>query len=267
MTHLRAFTPLTIDSVETLVPSSATDSLPLKKHDITLRSPQNVLKVEIRLGVDPEAESVETLSLNHISPWADPELGTWIQKHVSKCDISTIGWACGRYWEVASVRGLCWYRCYENFGDLLSPLVGSDGVATSTNKAKAISSRRRGRPRNEETSPVRASIASNEGQEYEAEEQDVEISLSRSILRTHIGRTSLLFSRSGVSLLITWRIDFDWAGDVESELSASASYPKSWCSGDERACLDNVGRLFDRLVRRTGVYDALTAILALLFEE
>ena len=265
--YLRAFTPFTVTSIETLVPQSGTDSSLLKHVDIRLRSPQNVLQVELRLSVSPETESVEALSLRQLSSWAKPELETWTQKLASKCDLSTIGWACGRYWDVACIRAKCWNRCYQKFGDLVPHPVGSDGKAVGIDEAQVPVSRRRGSSRNAENRSDEGSLSGNDGQESGAEEPHDKLSMSRSTLLVHIGRTSLLFSRSNISLLISWRIDFDWTGEPVSDVSASASYPKSWVSTDTRASLDNVGRLFDRLVRKLGVYGAVTVIVPLLFED
>lgn len=90
-------------------------------------------------------------------------------------------------------------------------------------------------------------------------------SISRQSLHELSGQQFLLFSDGTVSLRISWRIGFDWTGEVESHVSASTAFPSSWRDADERASLGKVGDVFERLVGGRGVFDATRIVVALLF--
>jgi hypothetical protein len=46
-------------------------------------------------------------------------------------------------------------------------------------------------------------------------------------LLPHIGRTAMDIVGEGVDLRLEWRVGFDWTGEAESYISASARMPKS----------------------------------------
>lgn len=265
VSYLRAFTPLTITSVETLVPSSGSDKPLLQRHDITLSSPHDLLKVELHLSVSTSNQTVDSLDLVSISPWADRELGNWARKVITTGDISSVGWACGRYWDVASIRARCWNRCCAKLPNLLGTILSEEDVATGgVLRGNRPSSKRKGRKRK-----VAIAEADDSGSNSDRDSDDESLSeprISRSSLFEHLGRQSLLFTRSGVSLLISWSIDFDWTGEAESHVSAAASFPQCWRDADERASLRKIGDVFDRLVGERGVFEAVKGVVALLFE-
>lgn len=91
--------------------------------------------------------------------------------------------------------------------------------------------------------------------------------LSRSDLGLYLPLSSLTLSLSEISLHITWRITFDWLGDVESHVSAQASFPLAWKSADERGSLGNVGEVFDRLVRKRGIREAVRIVVGVIFGD
>ncbi|MCJ1250947.1 hypothetical protein MMC30_008176 [Trapelia coarctata] len=265
MPYLQVFTPLTVISVDTLVPSSSSDEPLLQHHDITLSSPKELLKVELRLSVNTNNQAVDSLALITISPWADLELGRWARKVVTTGDIASVGWACGRYWDVAATRARCWNRCCAAFPNLLSTLLLNENVRTlGVGPGKVPFPKQRGRKRKEDVAGG-DDDGSNSERESEGDLQsDPEI--PRSSILKHLGRQSLLFTRSGVSILISWSIDFDWTGEAESHVSATASFPQSWRNADERASLGKIGGVFDRLVRERGVFEAVKVVVVLLFE-
>ena len=108
-------------------------------------------------------------------------------------------------------------------------------------------------------------------QEREIEEGTTERPFPASVFRSdvvaNIGNQSLLFTRSGVYLLILWRIDFDWIGEVESDISAITSFPTTWENADERGSLRKVGEAFDRLLRQRGILEAIRIMVHLIFPD
>ena len=256
--HLLVFTPFTITSKDLLVSSSINDGPVLRNQDITLTSPDDLLNIELHLSVATMLDAVNILSVSNVSPWAEAELGTKIRQQAKTGDISSLGWACGRYWDVASIRARCWRRCQEQYGHLLY----KNGRAKKG--ADALMSNRESQLRQSTTG--KANDLNSSGYSQTAESALPSLSISKSVISTqNLGRQSLFFFQTGVSLLVTWTIDFDWTGEAESHVSACAAFPKSWRNVDERASLDQVPALFSRLVRERGVYAAVRITLALLF--
>jgi len=77
-------------------------------------------------------------------------------------------------------------------------------------------------------------------------------------------RTSLLLTGEGVEFRIEWNVIFDWTGEAESIISASARVPSSWQEEDERGSLAKVPETFDSLVKARGPMAAVRAMVALL---
>ncbi|SLM37248.1 hypothetical protein LPUS_06991 [Lasallia pustulata] len=258
--HLRVFTPLTISSTDTLLPST-TPSAPLfQRHNITLASPQNLLNVNLSLTANTTTGTVDNLDVVALSPWAIPELGTWIRKRALDGDVSSIGWAIGRYWEVAQLRAKCWGRCERDHPDLVAHKGHNAGKSKGHEKPALPKRRRRSRKENQiQGDGERADGDNNDDNSVTAE------SLSRHHILPHLGRTSLLFQRDAISLLISWRIDFDWTGEVQSHVAASAAFPDSWERTDERHSLRKVGPLFQKLVQLKGVRGAVGVLVGLVF--
>ena len=251
--YLQAFTPLEISSIDTLITSSTIDEPYLQQQQITLTSPEHLLRVELQLTVDATIEAVHSLSLVAISPWADSELGTWIRKQAPKGDISSIGWACGRFWEVASIRATCWKRCQEKYSHLLPNAEIQSGDLEHVGKVRSDGTRAR-------------TESPNAGIEAESI-SGLTSATGRNVLLAHMGSQSLLFTRAGVSLLIVWHICFDWTGEVENHVSASGVFPASWRKADKRASLGRVGELFEKLVQDRGVSPSVEVVVRLLFPD
>ena len=257
LTHLRAFTPLTIESVNSLVPSSDSSQPWLQHHDITLTSPGNFLLIELHLVVNPGDRSVDSLTLSSVSSWAAPEVIDWLNGQAASGDLPTIGWACGRYWEVTLLRARCWKRCDQRFPGLVpAPLELQNstvyaGIKTANYECKSGS-----------TNGDEIDLNGIEG----TEDLQSNLDISDSDLRAKLGQQSMLFSASGVSFLVTWKVGFNWTGEVESCISACASFPKAWQIADERASLGHVGKVFDLLLQDRGVFEAIRIIVGLLYE-
>lgn len=253
--YLRAFVPFQITAVNSILPSPDNNASLLLQQDLSMSSPDDVLSVELRLVNDTVSETVNTLSLTNISRWADEELGVWAREQALTGDINSIGWASGRYWKLACVRAKYWMRCRARFPGLL---VGKGSVVLEErphSKAKA-QHRQQGREPN-----------LNVGRKLDNAEDGAQAPFSRRAMLAEIGRQSLLFSTGGVSMLITWRIGFDWTGETESHVSASTSFPTSWRKADLRRSLHMVEDAFDRLVKERGVYEATRIVTNLLFPE
>lgn len=258
--YLRIFTSLTVSMVDTLVPSSESDQPLLQHRVITLSSPYNLFQIKLRMSTDPTDESVHSISVTTISRWAASELGSWIEEQAAIGDISSIGWACGRYWEVAETRARCWEQCHRRFHHLISSKV--EGIEEAeTRDTNGYNSERIDR-RKEDNIP---NVEQTSDVESDSDHEQTNTLGSHTALCLHLGEQCLLFSQGGVSLLVTWRTGFDWTGEVESHITACASFPKAWRNIDERASLEQVGDIFDRLLRQRGVFEAVRIVVALLF--
>ena len=174
--------------------------------------------------------------------------------------MSSIGWATGRYWEVAQLRANCWEYCERDHPDLIAHKAHKGRKVTRHEKSTLP--KRRGRPRKERQSLVDDEPA--DGNDNDDDDVGAE-TLSRHDLLTHLGRTSLLFEHNGVSLLISWHIEFDWTGEAQSQVAASAAFPSRWERTDERDSLGKVSQVFQKLVQVKGVRGAVGVIVGLVF--
>ena len=255
--YLRVFTPLTISSTDILLPSTAPNAPLLQRQQITLASSHELLSVKLSLTANTTTQTIANLEILNLSPWAGPELGTWIRKRALDGDMSSIGWAIGRYWEVAQLRARCWERCEQDHGHLLAQK-GKQGGKT-VGKEKSTLLKRQGRLRKEDQT-----LSDDEPTNLDDDDPETP---SRLDLLSHLGRTALLFQHDDVSLLISWRIDFDWTGEVQSHVEASASFPEMWGRGDVRGSLGKVGDAFEKLVKVKGVSGAVGVIVGLVLGE
>ena len=230
------------------------------QRELKLTSPTSILKVGMTLVTDTVTQTVVSLHLSGISPWANAELGAWIRKQVSSGDVSSIGWACGRYWEAVSIRAKCWARCKARF-PLLVPGQCRDQMEEPGPKAKNQ------KRTNDRTKKGSKAPTNERDVDEDVNERSFPASVSQSDVIANISSQSLLFSRSGISLLISWRIVFDWVGEAKSDVSAVASFPKTWRTADERGSLNKVGEAFDRLVRQRGVLDGIRIMVQLIFPD
>ncbi|KAI4121361.1 MAG: hypothetical protein LQ347_006884 [Umbilicaria vellea] len=260
--HLRLFTPLTITSTNVLLPSTAPNAPLLQRHDITLTSPHDLLIMRLSLTANATTETVENLNVISLSPWAIPELEPWIRKRALDGDISSIGWATARYWDVAQLRAICWEQCEREHEELLAHK-GTQARPPTNRKTPALL-KRRGRPRNADKTQV---VKDHTDDDATDDDMMPEQSISRHDLLTHLGRSSFLFQHDGISLLISWRLDLDWTGEVQSHMAAQAAFPERWARADDRNSLAKVGQVFQQLVRVKGVFGAVAVIVRLLFRE
>ena len=256
--YLHAFTPFQINAIDNVLLNSGTTAPLLVQQDLSMTSPEDVLSLELRLVTDTVSETVDSFSLTSISPWAREELGEWAMEQALSGDVNSIGWAAGRYWELACIRAKCWARCKASFPGLVAGEAGANGLdgreEQRRSKGQAKRKKRRKGP------------SLDGGRDFDGE-NGARTAPSRRAIYADIGRQSLLLASGGVSLLVAWRIGLDWTGETESHISASTSFPTSWRKADKRRSLGMVERAFDHLVKERGVCEAVRIVANLLFPD
>ncbi|KAI9789305.1 MAG: hypothetical protein M1833_002429, partial [Piccolia ochrophora] len=249
--HLRLFTPLTITSTSSL-PTAISQSI-----SITLHAPSHTLTTTLALTVSLATHALTSLTVHHLTPWAEPELGTWIRARAAgtACpaaghDVAGACWAVGRYWEVALKRALCWRRCARAWGALCVGLEGSGGEGDHD--------------------------GDDTGEEDSAAEPK---EWSRAEITPLLGRDEVVFRApnrgddadaggGGVQVFVRWRVGFDWTGEAESRVEAGVKrVPRSWRDADERASLARIPALFETLVEERGVFGATRVVVGMVFPE
>ncbi|KAI9700814.1 MAG: hypothetical protein M1836_002183 [Candelina mexicana] len=259
--YLKVFTPLDISSTTTLLPIPTSTSPLLQQHAITLTSPQKLLAANVRLIANTSTHTITSLALTSLSSWADPELGTYLRdlqlSPTSNKDISLLSHAISTYYTLASLRASCWATLSHEYPHLLSNFSPPQSTQYPT---------------------APASHPSNVVAEEDAEEEVSGVSFtpsapttitpSRRTLLTHLPRSTLQFQTEDktATLLISWRISFDWTGEAQSQVAATTSLPSIWTKTDTRASLTKIPDIFDRLAAEKGVLNASRAILGLLFQ-
>jgi hypothetical protein len=87
--------------------------------------------------------------------------------------------------------------------------------------------------------------------------------LSRRDLLRNLGRDSFVLKGHDYQIRISWMIQFDWIGEAESIVQVEPSLPAVWYESDERKSLENVPSMFQALVRKRGVYEAIHILVSL----
>ena len=115
-----AAAPFTITTSSTLLLPPLVDNELLQRQDITLSTSQRLLTSDLQLTVNTITQQISHLDFRAISSWAEPELGSWLRQSMEKMDLTALGRAFGRYWEVAQLRGKCWISCKQDFENLVA---------------------------------------------------------------------------------------------------------------------------------------------------
>lgn len=277
--YLKVFTPLDFTSTSTILSASENPHDLLQRHDISITAPQRLLELKLNLTTNTTIHTVRDLAIQSLSPWAEVELGSWIRERATGDgpagkDISGICWATSRYWELSAKRARCWARCYEDHPTLLGSEVVPDGEGADPDRVNVPSA---GRPVRRAQHHSRRRIGAHASDDFSNDEDENEdgdipdpVHLARHTIAQHLGRQSLLLQHphsKAVSLLITWRIAFDWTGEAESHLQTVSDVPESWRDADERGSLGMVGQVFEDLVERLGVLGAVRGVVGLLFKD
>lgn len=269
--YLRLFTPFAYESRVSIPdsdPSSPASSQLYQTHTVDITAPLKLFTTTIAITIDTSTQTVVNLTIPYLSPWAEYELGTWIREKSQKKDVGAICWALSSYWDVSVRRAECWVRSERSFKDVLNE---RNGV-----RKPPIEKWKKGQPRTDD-------IADQSLDENDAESEEVSgvvvdgqeessatakrkaPNISRQQLQKHLGREMLICESPEVLFKISWRIGFDWTGEAESEVKATAAFPKAWYEADALNSLKKVPVAFDALVKDRGVFEATRAMVGLLF--
>lgn len=256
--YLQAFSPLTYSSTVTLLPSEAVsrDSSLLEeqpipqRHVITASHPSGLFTTRISMTVDTSACTIAALDILRLDMNAEKELGTFIRSrcrsdHPLGKDITVVCWAMSRWIEVSIKRARFWCIVENDFG---------------TPQARAKSMQKKRKRKLQASGQDDESSAALDKESDEAEEKQT---WTRRQLLPQIGRTGLELANEYVELRFEWKISFDWTGEVESAISASARLPRTWQQVDDRNSLAKVPETFDKLVKERGPLSAVRATIGL----
>ncbi|KAI9833156.1 MAG: hypothetical protein M1819_003778 [Sarea resinae] len=284
--HLQLFTPLTLSSKTTLIPS-ATQAL-RHRQTLTLTSPSSLLTATLSFttsthlaqGSPQQGPKATSLTLVSLSPWAEHELGAYIRARalgdlVQGFDIPGVCYAVGEYWDLCVKRAKCWIRCREKFAHLL----GEEDTVQPTAQA-GIPPRARGRPKGNSAGARRmededeGNSDDNDGEETgHASQQRRQRPLQRTLLAYNLPIRNLTFtstsaSSPNASLTITWAISLHAPTSIaESRIEAHASFPTSYHVADaRRKTLSKIPAMFSQLVEQLGVFGAVEGVIAVLFD-
>ncbi|TVY34355.1 hypothetical protein LSUB1_G006055 [Lachnellula subtilissima] len=259
--YLQAFSPLHYTSTIVLLPSEQTspgsssevsEQPILQKHSIHASHPTGLFASRLTMTVNSSTLSITNIDIPSLDSSSEKELGAFVRERAAGNgalgkDISVICWAMGRWVELAIRRAAFW--CAVEI-DLSTPVGREKALQRS---AKSKKRKRRG-----------SEIAGGEESEQDEEEELKKQKWTRRQLLPHMGRTNMEIVGEGVELRVEWRIGFDWTGEAENSISASARVPKDWQKADDRKVLDRVPETFDRMVKGRGPLGAVKAIVGLL---
>ncbi|KAI9051152.1 hypothetical protein LZ554_005254 [Drepanopeziza brunnea f. sp. 'monogermtubi'] len=253
--YLQAFSPLNYSSTITILPcepslsenSSQFEEQPvMQRHVISASHPSGLFSTRFSMTVDTSSLSIAALDILRLDMNAEKELGTFIRARarsdsVLGKDVTVVCWAMSRWIEVSIQRARFWCAIEHEFG---TP------QARAQTLLKKKKRKRQGAP-----------DAIADGMEVE-ESEDRQIWTRRQML-PHIGRTGAELSNSEVELRFEWKISFDWTGEVESAITASARLPGAWQHADDRSSLAKVPDTFDKLVKERGPLGAVRATVGI----
>ena len=120
--------PFTVTTSDTLLLPPTENKGLLQRQEIHLSTPNQLLKCDLKLTTNIATQKISHLTIQALSSWAEPELGSWLRQPHDQMDLASLGSAFGRYWEVASLRSNCWISCRQNFKDLVTNAPPSDSL-------------------------------------------------------------------------------------------------------------------------------------------
>lgn len=209
--YLQLFTPLTFSSTTTLIPPTpGEDDGPaemLQLHSISISAPTGLFHARVSMVVNAMTLSVTRVHLDRLDPNAEAELGPWVRQRAESTgplgrDVNAIHWAMGQWFESALRRARFWCAVEAE--------MGSEEGRKRIKKRMAVWDRRK--------------HASTEGWE---EEGETARKWTRRELLPQMKRRSLVMAVEGVEVTLEWHIGFDWTGEAEQRISASARVLKS----------------------------------------
>ncbi|KAK2626874.1 hypothetical protein QTJ16_004049 [Diplocarpon rosae] len=257
--YLQAFSTLLYTSKISVLPSEPSpsdassqfkDQPVFHRHVITASHPSGLFSIRFSMTVDTSTLNIAALDILRLDMNAEKELGTFIRararpENVLGRDITVVCWAMSRWIEVSIQRARFWYVVVNELG---------------TPEARAAASHKK-RKRKLQSLQGEDSPATNASLADEIMDKG---NWTRRQLSPYIGRSSLEICNHDVELRFEWKISFDWTGEVESVISASAQLPQTWQQADDRSSLKKVPDTFNRLVKERGPLGAVRATVGLL---
>ena len=80
-----------------------------------------------------------------------------------------------------------------------------------------------------------------------------------------LGRRQMIFSRSSVSVTVSWDILLSNTGEFATTVGADATFPPSWRQDPSGEALSNVSEVFESLRQRKGTLGAIKTICGLIY--
>jgi hypothetical protein len=226
--YLKAFTPLTYTSTITILPvsppssgSGSTSSPILQSHAIKVNAPSGLFAASLSMTVDTSRFSVASLSIISIDPNAEAELGRWARDRASGKsnlgrDVSAICWAMSSWYEVATKRAKFWCEVERRFGT-------DKGRRKSNARLRLLAEKSREKRTNTVSNELAEGVDADDTEDGEMGDRK----WTRKQLLSQMSRTVLVLSVERIELSIEWNILFDWTGEAESSITASARVPSS----------------------------------------
>lgn len=208
MPFLSVFTPFKFSStVMTLPPTPGAETGEadiLQLHSIATSAPHCLFSSKLSVTVNTKSGAVERCDVEYLDPAAERELGPWVRQRakdgVLGRDINSICWASTQWYEAALRRARFFCAVEAELG----------------NPAGHDKARRRLRQE------ARRGRKSQPGVPQAPEEhfEDEERKFSSEDLRRNMGRERMEIGVQGATLVVSWRMEFDWTGEAEQTIEA-----------------------------------------------
>jgi hypothetical protein len=261
--YLQMFTSFAFTSSLSLPDKRTTDpSHGYQTHTIEIVGPAKLLTSTVVMSIDTLNHQITDIQIPRLSSWAGRDLGKYVRGRAKEHDIGPLCWAFRSYWDIAKRRAEYFSRCEDEFTHLLLDQQNGTNDGASTTKEKRLRKRKGAA---QATDHPEDDEEVSEVQDGGNEVHGHGTGLLRRELHRQLGRDILLLQSKEVMFQVSWRIVFDWTGEAESEVEASAAVPRVWSEADDRNAFRKVPAAFDALVRERGVFEATGVMVALLF--
>lgn len=235
-------------------PSHSPDCTHQLQH-ITFTAHQQLLVINIRVRIEKATGNTVDVQTSSISSWADPELGPWLRNEAQSLHRAAIEKAIRSYWETSLIRASCWQKCEEEIGaTCIKPMLDS-----SKQEHQTIPTQKKPPGRRKLNPPTTITPQSL------PEKPTLTLPPTTHSLQPHLGRKSLLFTRTPVSLLVTWHIPITTDGTVENHISAHPVFPKRWKDIEGGELLYRTEEVFAALLSRKGVFESVKELCSSMF--
>ena len=214
LSFLGVFTPFKfLSTIMTLPPTPGAETAEadiLQLHSITTTAPHCLFSSKLAVTVNTRSGAVERCDVEYLDPVAERELGPWVRKRakggVLGRDVNSIYWASTQWYEAALRRA-------RFFCQVESELCDPEGRDKARRRLRQEA--RRGRK-------------SQPGVPQEPEEhfEDEERKFSSEELRRYLGRDRIEIGVHDATLVISWKMEFDWTGEAEQRIEAVVKTPK-----------------------------------------